>query len=1210
MLISLRNPLFPPALTAMNNLGCTLLLMCTVTITTFVSLAFNIDTSGPEIYEGEGKDFFGYKVLQFQSDQGTGVLVSAPLQQNGSGEVCRYVQGKKDGCSSQDIGSTEIEHFVSIKHFGLSLTKKSARSEFTACSPSLVHECYENHYLNSMCFDFDDRLRLISNTTPAFQECTKKTVDLVFLFDGSASMTSEEFNKNKVFIVEMMKSFQNSSIKFAAVQFSSDTRKVFDFNDYQDGRAESNLDKEPHMAKLTNTNWALKYVLESILENPAAGASPDATKVVVVITDGNPSDPDDKELIRKYDNKNIVRLVIGVKNTEMEKLRYIASAPKTNNTFQIEDYQGLPKILENFQRKIFNIEGSTAALSDNLGDELSQTGFSAIYHKDTLVLGAVGTNGWQGSLYELHGPDSVVKPIQDPDIKNNSYMGYALAAGEKNKTTLYFTGAPRFEHKGQVVLFRRDGDNWIVAQRLNGEQIGSYFGSEVSAHDVDSDTNTDFLLVGAPLFYQPREKREGQIYIYMLTDQLELKSVMTISEASQGRFGTTISTLADLNGDDLRDVAVGAPLEDDNRGAVYIYLGDKRTGIRDNFSQRIAAETINPQVQLFGQAIDGNIDLGDDGLTDIVVGSRGHAVVLRSRPVLSVSPKLSFGPQEISTENIDCLSSTNTAPLMGILSVCFYMTELTLSKAGAQSPGLNISYTLDVDPMRHTNRGFFSETDKGVRQLQSTVALRDKHICFKHPVHMEKCVKDILSPVVIRLRFSQHETKNTTAILNVDSATQSLLEVPFERNCARNDTCIAELEVDFNSTSPTLLVVDQDYFNVTVSLSNIGDDSYNTSLILHYPPGLSFSMMNVVKATKLYMQGLYSCDGLQDVVDEATCRITFPVYRSGASATFLALFRIIGTYEWNNTMTMTISGQSDNENSTRGSMNKTIPVQFQIDLAASVNEDTITYLSFTPEDSAPKTVVIIYEVKNLGLKALPVSMSLIIPTKLQHNFEMNNYHVSVEQSKSQCSEMANITTDSCSPEQNCKSIICSSYILDIGSTTRFNLRGEVAFRDIEEHVANMSFLNTFTGQVEEVVFKSFMEVHYDTQLYVLPPHEQETREVPTRFPTAQTNIRVEFIVAPDKMRIIGAGVGGGFLLLIITAVVMYKMGCFKRKTRKYYEEDMERTASQKSDQPDIASAAPGNEPETENQSEASAEEKLLDSKDHGNNGVPASPTGE
>lgn len=64
-----------------------------------------------------------------------------------------------------------------------------------------------------------------------------------------------------------------------------------------------------------------------------------------------------------------------------------------------------------------------------------------------------------------------------------------------------------------------------------------------------------------------------------------------------GRFGTSIAPLADLNGDGLKDVAVGAPLENDNRGAVYIYLGDKQSGIRSTFSQvRLKKESLSALV--------------------------------------------------------------------------------------------------------------------------------------------------------------------------------------------------------------------------------------------------------------------------------------------------------------------------------------------------------------------------------------------------------------------------------------------------------------------------------------------------------------------------------------------------------------------------------------------------------------------------------------
>lgn len=38
-----------------------------------------------------------------------------------------------------------------------------------------------------------------------------------------------------------------------------------------------------------------------------------------------------------------------------------------------------------------------------------------------------------------------------------------------------------------------------------------------------------------------------------------------------GRFGAAITALTDINGDELMDVAVGAPLEE--QGAVYIFNG-------------------------------------------------------------------------------------------------------------------------------------------------------------------------------------------------------------------------------------------------------------------------------------------------------------------------------------------------------------------------------------------------------------------------------------------------------------------------------------------------------------------------------------------------------------------------------------------------------------------------------------------------------------
>lgn len=105
--------------------------------------------------------------------------------------------------------------------------------------------------------------------------------------------------------------------------------------------------------------------------------------------------------------------------------------------------------------------------------------------------------------------------------------------------------------------------------------------------------------------------------------------------------------------------------------------------------------------------------------------------------------------------------------------------------------------------------------------------------------------------------------------------TNCSLQVPFQKVCRQNDTCIAELDVDFNFTyvhlvftwdgsgemvkvqffclpfrTATLLVAEESYFNITITLSNHGDDSYNTNLSMYYPESLSFTQMTLIQVTK------------------------------------------------------------------------------------------------------------------------------------------------------------------------------------------------------------------------------------------------------------------------------------------------------------------------------------------------------------------------
>lgn len=128
-----------------------------------------------------------------------------------------------------------------------------------------------------------------------------------------------------------------------------------------------------------------------------------------------------------------------------------------------------------------------------------------------------------------------------------------------------------------------------------------------------------------------------------------------------GRFGAALGAVGDLNGDGWTDVAVGAPLEDEGSGAVYIFHGGQH-GLHTPHSQvspgtqasggagaglagtgdpgvlplcplpspqRVRAADMDPGLQFLGQALDGGTDLDGDKLPDIAVGARGQVLVLR-----------------------------------------------------------------------------------------------------------------------------------------------------------------------------------------------------------------------------------------------------------------------------------------------------------------------------------------------------------------------------------------------------------------------------------------------------------------------------------------------------------------------------------------------------------------------------------------------------
>lgn len=103
--------------------------------------------------------------------------------------------------------------------------------------------------------------------------------------------------------------------------------------------------------------------------------------------------------------------------------------------------------------------------------------------------------------------------------------------------------------------------------------------------------------------------------------------------------------------------------------------------------------------------------------------------------------------------------------------------------------------------------------------------------------------------------FYRFPLKNNVAKMN-----PALLSLKLTlRSCKSNSSqlwcwqCDVSIEIIKNNAdvlrSQTLLVAEDSYFNLFVQLFNHGDNSYNTSLTLFYPLGLSFSRMILTEGT-------------------------------------------------------------------------------------------------------------------------------------------------------------------------------------------------------------------------------------------------------------------------------------------------------------------------------------------------------------------------
>lgn len=1144
-----------------------LLLTAALSLALVPCQSFNVDIKHPTIFEDPAKGF-GQNVVQFRTDRDNLVIVSAPFQKRGANETGLLYQCNPSSGTCQPINIPLPPEAVDI-HLGLSLAAQLSPGRLLACGPTLKRECGKNTYINGLCFLLDQNLQRMKQLPETLTECSSG-IDIVFLIDGSGSIKTNEFPLMLNFVKQVMVTFQGTDAMFALMQYSNRFEIHFDFNRFRSIRnPDILLSAIVHQRGNTHTPTAILRVMSELFVE-RSGARNDATKLLIVITDGETfGDPTPlPPVIQEAERRGIIRYAIGVgaafsKPKALEELQTIAPP---SNVFQVGSFQALNSIQRELQDKIFAIEGTQSQSGSSFLLEMSQDGFSALITPDASILGAVGAYDWSGGIFKYtDGQRSMfINTSSTSRDMQDSYLGYSVQLVKQGGTNRYVIGAPRYNHQGRVLVFSPGsrGGQWQQTVDIKGEQIGSYFGAELCTVDLDRDSNTDLVLIGAPMYHRPTTG--GLVHVCPISPEGQMSCRQTLmGEAGQlfSQFGASIADITDINGDGVTDIAIGAPAENNNQGSVYIFHG-MRNSITQAYSQRIEGSSVSPGLKFFGQSISGMMDLTRDGLVDIAVGSAGKVYLLRSQPVLDVAVSIVFQPKEIPLAVFDCSGQEVKDRKASTAMVCFTVSKLTTDTLGGFFS--TIDYRLHLDSVRLNSRALFNTKNQF---LNKTMRIGIERRCEEYDVYLPVCVEDSLLPITLALNFSFNgdpipAANNINGILSQVSPRRVPQQLFFEKNCGSDGVCQDYLKIAFNFSGLSSVVVGLSLeLNIAVSIRNDLENSYNALVQLFYPAGLSYRKVTLLESNRRVMSINCNTDvGPEEAaVRKSTCNINHPIFRESSRAVFVATFDVSSKATLGDKLLVTANITSDNGGTitNESSFQAALPVRYAVYVIASSLDESTKYINFSESDQEMrKSVQHMFQVNNLGQRDLPVIVTLQFPVELGTAQVWNTEDALLWKNESVMCKAVGETPGApdfaekmktrpivdCSVAR-CKRIQCNVTLLKVDQKLDFVIKGDVFSRWISQ-----------TNQ-QKVTLVSSAEITYDENKYA---HLIDLKDT---FVTSQVSTRIEVYKEYNYLPIIIGSSVGGLVLLALISAGLYKAGFFKRQYKEMLQQNDDSAAS-------------------------------------------------
>ncbi|XP_034716994.1 integrin alpha-X-like [Etheostoma cragini] len=1102
------------------------------------ALCFNIDPVGWKVLTNPAAGF-GYQVVQRQSD----LLVSAPLAQfseKGRGQIYK--------CSTESCNEllVPLPDFAVNSSLGLTMTSDPSAQNTLACGPTIPKDCKSITMYSGICLQIDSSNSIVNSMPSSNKEC--RSADIAFLLDGSGSVSRLDFNTMKTFVKDLVRSLLSLDTKFAVAQFSSIPNVHFYFDDFFSGTGswEDKVDRISQQGGTTYTAAAIKYVVEQIFI-PTKGSRSNVKKVLIVITDGASHDRDQlRSAADLAEKQQIVRFAIGVGGAFRDpdaknELNTIASFPKENQVFQVENFAALEKIRESLQAKLFAIEGSQSG--ESLKMEMAQEGFSAVFLPQGFQMGIVGANEWMGGYLPFTSRGQALRPFT-PLIANASYLGYSMAVANTLQGPLTIIGAPRHQHRGAVMVVFQNINQKTIDPFPWQYQSGEYFGAVVCAMDVDRNSYTDLILISAPMFIDT--DREGRVYVCSLSFlnvecHLDDSPSILRGDASQkGRFGSSLAVLPDLNTDGFSELAVGAPLENGGQGSIYIFHGEAGGRINSAYSQRIAGSEVRSGLKFFGMSISqSSFDHSSDNLPDLAVGSKGAVVLLRSKPIVMVEATVSFSPNQISTQNSDCTKALETTA-----DICFTMTR----HSSLQQAKAMINYTLTLDANRKNSRAYIVVKQ---REVTGTVSLHlQKPECAKVKFFVEACPEDALNVLSNVLRFTFDglpSDQNLRPSLALQAQTASFHPLGFEINCGTDNKCVDDLKVDFNFTRASEVKVGIDeLLDVTVSVDNSEENSYNSHVILTYPVGLSYRKFAILQG-RIECNSLDSEDGLTR--GKTDCTVDKPIFKSNTKAFFIVSYGIPTNSKLDRTIYVTANATSGNqEHSSSSVLYKKKEIDVKYSIFATI-ESSLSYTNFSfGKNNLQKPFQQSIVVTN-DIRAVNFTVVIKVPLKLgDKDIWVDSSNLRIPDCQRDKDEEPK-QTDFVAMVQKTKVVDCSVARCSVFKCSRFMGRLESKIYQISANISS-GWIEQIGLRKAKFVLTSTGSLEYDRTQFIF-------FSIGSNNNTLVKKIGAEVEVYPEPnftKEIVGGSLGGLALLALLTAG-LYKAGFFKSKYKEMINND-------------------------------------------------------